>query len=39
VRVAVRSDDEAQLIRGLVNGVVLSLAIWLTAGYIAFMLR
>jgi hypothetical protein len=27
------------IIRGLVNAIVLSLAIWLAAGYVAFILR
>jgi hypothetical protein len=38
-RAAVRVADKPNMVRGLVNGIVLSLAVWLAAGYVAFILR
>ena len=37
-RATVRAD-ESNMVRGLVNGIVLSLAVWLAAGYVAFILH
>lgn len=38
-RIVARTFDHQPMVRGLVNGVILSLAIWLTAGYLTFILR
>jgi hypothetical protein len=38
-RVAVRSGGQPHMARGLLNGIVLSLAVWLAAGCLAFILR
>jgi hypothetical protein len=38
-RVVARTDDNQPMVRGLVNGVLLSLAIWLVAGYLTVILR
>jgi len=38
-RVVARTDDHQPMMRGLVNGVLLSLAIWLVAGYLTVTLR
>jgi hypothetical protein len=38
-RTAIQADAPSHMIRGLVNGMVLSLAVWLAAGYVAFILR
>lgn len=31
--------DQDRMMRGLMHGVILSLAVWLTAGYVTFILR
>ena len=31
--------DQDRMMRGLVHGVILSLAVWLTAGYVTLILR
>jgi hypothetical protein len=36
---AARACGTPLMVRGLVNGVVLSLAVWLAAGYVAFILH
>lgn len=36
---AVADDDQQAVIRGLVNGVILSLVVWLIVGYTAFLLH
>ena len=36
-RIATRDHD--RMMRGLVHGVILSLAVWLTAGYLTLMMR
>jgi hypothetical protein len=38
-RVVARTYDHAPMMRGLVNGVILSLAIWVAAGCLTFILR
>jgi hypothetical protein len=39
LRAAVRTDEQPHMVRGLMNGILLSLAIWLAAAYVAFILR
>lgn len=36
---AVADSDQDRMMRGLVHGVILSLALWLTAGYLTLILR
>ncbi|WP_428532853.1 hypothetical protein [Rhodopila sp.] len=31
--------DQERMMRGLIHGVILSLAVWVTAGYVTFVLR
>jgi hypothetical protein len=38
-RTKVASDDQNGMMRGLVHGLILSLAIWVVAGYLTFILR
>ena len=38
-RVVAAADDQQALMRGLVNGIILSMALWIAAGYLTFVLR
>ncbi len=38
-RVIAAANDQQRMMRGLVHGLILSLAIWLAAGYLTFILR
>jgi hypothetical protein len=36
---AASSDDRHRMVRGVINGILVSLVVWAAAGYVAFTLR
>ena len=38
-QVKLATCDQERMMRGLVHGVILSLVVWVTAGYVTFVLR
>ena len=37
-RAVARSHDQERMLRGVLHGVLLSIAVWVSAGYLAFVL-